>query len=258
MEDVPTPALAPNASAEPPPYPQMVDDGVFYPCSDGRPMAENMWQAEAIMAAAGDIRVARPQALVAADILVYPEQGNPRVNIAPDVLVAFGLGHHKRSSYLVWREGKPPDWVLEVASPSTASRDLEIKRRRYAEMGVTEYWLFDPTEKLFRRRGEAQLQGYALAAGRYQPLPAMAAGGMAMIRSDVLRLGLRAENELIRLRDLETGKDVLHRDEAEADRARETALRRAADARVAEADARVAELEALLQRQREESHGNRT
>ena len=244
-------ASVPDASAATAPDPLAeVDDGVFYPCSDGRPMADNMWQAEAIMAAAGDIRVARPQALVAADILVYPEQGNPRVNIAPDVLVAFGLGCHKRSSYLVWREGKPPDWVLEVASPSTASRDLEIKRRRYAEMGVAEYWLFDPTGKL-SRRGEAPLQGYALAAGRYQPLPAMAAGGMAMIRSDVLRLGLRAENELIRFRDLETGKDVLHRDEAEADRARETALRRAADARVAE-------LEALLQRQREESGGNRT
>ena len=222
----------------------MVDDDVFYPSSDGKPMAENMWQAEAIMAAAGDIRAARPQALVAADILVYPERGNRYNSIAPDVLVAFGLGVHKRSSYFVWREGKPPDWVLEVASPSTAARDLEIKRRAYAEMGVAEYWLFDPTGELFRRRGEAQLQGYALAGGRYAPLSTMAAGGAAMIRSEVLRLGLRAENELIRLRDLETGKDVLHREEAEAC--------------LAESRARVAELEARLRRLQSGSTGTRS
>ena len=241
----------PHANAET--LPRAVDDEVFYPSSDGKPMAENMWQAEAIMAAAGDIRAARPQALVAADILVYPERGNRHNSIAPDVLVAFGLGLDKRSSYFVWREGKPPDWVLEVASPSTVARDLEIKRRSYAEMGVAEYWLFDPTGGLFRRRGEAQLQGYALAGGRYEPLSKMAAGGAAMIRSEVLRLGLRAENELIRLRDLETGQDVPHREEAamsleretaraerEAARAeREAALRRAAEARIAELEARV-------------------
>ena len=216
----------------------MVEDGVFYPSSDGKPMAENMWQAEAIMAAHGDIRAARPQALVAADILVYPERGNRRNSIAPDVLVAFGLGLHKRSSYFVWREGKPPDWVLEVASPSTAARDLEIKRRSYAEMGVAEYWLFDPTGKLFRRRGEAQLQGYRLAGGRYEPLSKMAAGGAAMVRSEVLRLGLRAEDELIRLWDLETGRDVPHRNEMALSLEREAALRRAAEARVAELEAR--------------------
>ena len=228
----------------------MVDDGVFYPSSDGKPMAENMWQAEAIMAAAGDIRAARPQALVAADILLYPERGNRYNSIAPDVLVAFGLGVHKRSSYFVWREGKPPDWVLEVASPSTASRDLEIKRCKYAEMGVAEYWLFDPTGGLFRRRGEAQLQGYALAGGRYEPLPTMAASGAAMIRSEVLRLGLRAEKELIRLWDLETGQDVLHREEAEAQLAESRA-------RVVKSQARVAELEARLRRLQSGSTGTR-
>ena len=239
----------PNANAVT--MPDMVDDGVFYPCSDGERMAENMWQGEAIMAAAGDIRAARPQALVAADILVYPERGNPYSRIAPDVLVAFGLGLHKRSSYFVWREGKPPDWVLEVASPSMAVRDLEIKRRSYAEMGVAEYWLFDPTGGLFRRRGEAQLQGYALAGGRYAPLSTMAAGGAAMIRSEVLRLGLRAENELIRLRDLEAGKDVLHREEAEACLAESRA-------RVAESQARIAELEARLRRLQSGSTGTRS
>ena len=51
-------------------------EDVFYPCSDGKPMADNMWQANAIMNAAGDLRAALPTALVAADILMYPEEGN--------------------------------------------------------------------------------------------------------------------------------------------------------------------------------------
>ena len=38
----------------------------------------------------------------------------------------------------------PPDLVIEVLSPSTRQRDLEIKRVRYALFGVLEYWLADP------------------------------------------------------------------------------------------------------------------
>ena len=117
----------------------------LYPCSDGKPMAESVSHGRAIMAAAADLEAARPDALVAADVLVYPEKGNPGNRIAPDVLAAFGLEKRcDRSSYLTWLEGKPPDWVLEVASPGTARNDLREKRRAYAAMGAPEYWLFDP------------------------------------------------------------------------------------------------------------------
>ena len=33
---------------------------------------------------------------------------------------------------------------MEIGSPSTASRDLDDKRRIYAHIGIAEYWLFDP------------------------------------------------------------------------------------------------------------------
>ena len=168
-------------------------------------MADNAWQSRAIVKAAGDLEVAHPDALAVADMLVYPEEGNPRNRIAPDVLVAFGVGTHSRSSYLVWEEGKPPDWVLEVASPSTAAKDLDFKRRAYAAMGVPEYWLFDPKGDVFPA-GQPQLQGLALSHGGYVRLAPRLADGLAMIRSGVLGLDLRVEGEFIRMRIRRPGR----------------------------------------------------
>jgi Uma2 family endonuclease len=37
-----------------------------------------------------------------------------------------------------------PDWVCEILSPSTASRDREVKMPVYARYGVAHAWLVDP------------------------------------------------------------------------------------------------------------------
>ena len=227
---------------------------VLYPCSDGRPMADNVWQSRAILKAAGDLEVAHPEALAVADILVYPEQGNPRNRVAPDVLVAFGVGTHSRSSYLVWEEGKPPDWVLEVASPSTAANDLDFKRRAYAAMGVPEYWLFDPKGDLFPA-GQPQLQGLALSDGGYVRLAPRLADGLAMIRSGVLGLDLRVEGEFIRMRDPATREDILHQGEFKALAEREMARRKGAEAH-AKREAEHAQREAA-RRKDAETHAER-
>ena len=255
-ESIPAPATSPPRAAG-------VVDGVFYPCSDGRPMADNMWQAAVIMNAAFDLEAARPQALVAADILVYPEEGNTNVSIGPDVLVAFELGLHKRSSYFVWREGKPPDWVLEVASPSTQTKDRDCKLRRYAAMGVAECWLFDPAGDVYPRR-TPRLQGLRLVDGEYSPLKSRLVGGVRMIRSEVLCLDIRVDGELLRFRDPATGHDVLHQSEEREQRKAAAALaeseamrRKAAEAQAEHeaaqrraAEDRIAELEAALRRSR--------
>ena len=194
-------------------------DDVFYPSSDGRPMSDNMWQGKAITNADGDLESAHPKALVAADILVYPEKGNNRNRIAPDVLVALGLGTHYRSSYFVWEEGKPPDWVLEVASPSTKKKDLDDKRRYYAEMGVPEYWMFDAKGDVYPS-GTPRLQGLKLVNGEYRPLKSRLVDGKRMIRSEVLGLDVRVDGKLLRFRDVATGRDIQHRSEVEADKKR--------------------------------------
>ena len=277
----PPPAAAATAASN---VPAARADDVFYPCSDGKPMADNMWQADAIMHAAGDLRAALPTALVAADILMYPEEGNKDNKIAPDVLVALELGTRKRSSYFVWVEGKPPDWVLEVASPGTQKKDRDRKRCRYAAIGVPEYWMFDPRspqrgargapsheEFSAYPRGTPRLQGLKLVDGEYLPLPSRLADGGRMIRSEALGLDVRVDGELLRFRDAATGRDVPHRPEvaaaaerAEAQAKREAAQRKAAEAKAereaaraireasarSAAEARVAQLEAALRRSR--------
>ena len=206
-------------------------EDLFYPSSDGEPMAQNTWQGDAIVSTAGDLKVALPGAFVAADVFVYPERGNRNRKVAPDVLVAFGVGDHPRMSYKVWREGKPPDWVLEVASQSTVARDLDYKNRFFAEMGVREYWLFDPKGGQFP--SGARLQGLKLVGGEYRRLGSR----LGMIHSKALGLHVRREGRLLRFRDPKTGEDVPHQGESEKQRKAETRRRKAAEARIAELEA---------------------
>ncbi len=238
----PPPAAAATAASNVRPAPA---DDVFYPCSDGKPMADNMWQARAILNAVGDLEATHPRALVAADILMYPERGNKDNKIAPDVLVALGLGTHNRSSYFVWAEGKPPDWVLEVASPGTQADDRGVKRCRYAEIGVPEYWMFDPKGDVYPP-GTPRLQGLELVAGEYRALPPRIAEGGRTIRSGVLGLDIRVEGELLRFRDPATGRDIPHRAEvvAAAERVKAAAEQAKAAAEQAKAAARRAEAQA--------------
>ena len=66
----------------------------------------------------------------------------------PDLLIAFDVDsslYYRSNGYVISEQGKPPDFVLEVASGSTAERDLGVKRDDYAAFGIPEYWRFDET-----------------------------------------------------------------------------------------------------------------
>ncbi|MEE4358828.1 MAG: Uma2 family endonuclease [Desulfococcaceae bacterium] len=41
-----------------------------------------------------------------------------------------------------------PDWIIEVLSPATASKDHIKKRELYEKHGVKEYWLADPANRI--------------------------------------------------------------------------------------------------------------
>ena len=165
---------------------------IEYPESDGKPMAENDPQLHAIHYAFGALLLRyreRPDVYVSADLLIYYKEGSPQVSIVPDVFVVFGVEDRKRGSYKVWEEGKSPDFVLEVASPSTWREDVERKPGVYAGLGVREYFQYDPTGEHLAPR----LQGHRLVEGEYERLRAVESIDRTLtLRSEVLELEMRA------------------------------------------------------------------
>ena len=220
---------------------------VEYPSSDGKPLAENDPQFAAILYGVGALRVryaARSDVYVSGDLLIYYEEGNPRASVAPDVFVAFGVEDRVRMSYRVWEEGKGPDFVLEVASPSTWREDVGRKRVVYEELGVKEYWLYDPTEEHLK----AALWGYRLVGEGYERQPLVeSVDGTQSLYSETLGLDLWAKGRKMRFHDPETGLDLLSYDE-------EHAARQAAEGR-AEQEAAARQQEAAARRNAESRAG---
>ena len=227
---------------------------IDYPSSDGQPMAENDAQRSAIMYGIGALArhfKSRQDVYVSGDLLIYYQEGNPRLSVAPDVFVVFGVAKRERPNYKLWEEGRAPAFVLEVASPNTWRDDLGRKRSLYARLGVREYWQYDPLGEHL----PARLQGERLTPSGYVRQPAATArDGTLTLRSRTLGLELRAApGREMRFRNPATGCDLLSHDEeaeargaeAEARRAAETRAA-AAETRAAAAEARVIELEAQL------------
>ena len=129
-----------------------------------------------------------------------------------------------RNGYVISEVGKPPDFVLEVASESTGRRDYTAKRAIYAEYGVAEYWRFDRSGGQYHDR---PLSGDRLTNGRYEPIP-LDTGADGVIRgySPVLELELHWDDSQLRFYDPAAG-DYL------PDLAEAIAQRDAAEARVA-------------------------
>ena len=62
--------------------------------------------------------------------------------VQPDVLVVCD-----RSKYKSGRVFGAPDLVIEVLSPSTRKKDMQLKLHKYGNAGVREYWIIDPDKK---------------------------------------------------------------------------------------------------------------
>ena len=178
------PALTSPAAGTAVPEP----DDVEYP--EGEWVAQSLWHGDAVRQAATALDHhfrQRQDTLVAMEVRVYYVRGNDKVWLQPDVQVVFGVKRGNRSSYKIWEEDKAPDFVLEVASPSTAENDAEHKALEYAKIGVREYWRLDPTGSLM----SSPLEGYVACAGSYDEVEPVADGGQ-WLRSEVLGLELRS------------------------------------------------------------------
>jgi len=125
----------------------------IYPESDGQPMAENTLQLEWIVLLKWGLEACFDElydVFVAADLLWYPVEGHPEINVAPDVMVAFGRPKGHRGSYIQFIEDNiPPQVVFEIISPGNRKKEMDAKLAFYQQYGVEEYYLYNPHKNHF-------------------------------------------------------------------------------------------------------------
>ena len=158
-----------------------------------------------------------------------------RLHFYPDCVVAFGVDPKAiiaRNGYVISEVGKPPEFVLEIASRTTARRDETVKREGYAALGVPELWRFDGSGKGLYSQ---PLSGDRLVDDSYELIElTVEANGEVRGYSPALSLYLcsDAENRL-RFWDPETQEYLPTHEEALEERDRERAARIEAEAEIA-------------------------
>ena len=188
--------------------------------------------------------------LVEADRWIIAEPGSFR-DLAryPDLLIAFDVdpaAYAASNGYIISEQGKPPDFVLEVASASTADTDTGPKRTDYARLLIPEYWRFDRTGQHHGTR----LAGDRLVGSVYEPIPIdQLADDVLQGYSESLNLLLRWERGELAFHDPATEQHIVtyedlqeraYREQARADQERAARL---------QAEARIRQLEEQLRRQ---------
>ena len=239
---------------------------IVYPETDGMPLPDGESQSPLFRRIVGDLDDRYrgvPSAKVNGNTFIYFVEGNPRRSISPDCYVALGLppealeSIERNNVYLLWEVGKAPDFVLEIGSGSTAEADLSHKRDLYAELGVSEYWMYDATGGEFY--GEA-LVGERLVDGEYRRIELRhEPDGSVWSHSGVLNLDIWCREDDLRFWDPVAGSWLLRREEereraeaAESRIAHEQEGRLAAERRAETAESHVAQLEAELRQLRGE------
>jgi Uma2 family endonuclease len=134
---------------------------IFYPETDGEPMADNTRQFRWIVTLAGNLAALfrlRDDVFVSGNQKWFPEEGEPEIAVAPDVYVVFGRPKGERTSYKQWEEGNVPMTVVfEVLSPGNTAEEMIDKFAFYEEHGAEEYYIYNPERNrltVYLRQGE--------------------------------------------------------------------------------------------------------
>ena len=173
-----------------------------------------------------------PDVFVDFDTNICYDPTNLRRHVSPDVYIAFGVDAkaiRARRLYLPWEVGKPPDFAMEIASPSTAENDVENKPRLYEEkIKAQELWMHDPSGGRYYK---FPLKGLELVDGEYQEIELTTApDGVLKGYSEVLGLSVAWLDGFPRLYDHANGVYIERVKELSISRDEERAGREAAEA----------------------------
>ena len=137
-------------SESPAALPRLQSGDIFYPDSDGEPMAETDTHANLLIYLRKALEVffaEQEDVYVSGNIMFYYVEDDPTQVISPDVMVCFGVPKGDRTSYKTWAENDvAPSVVIELSSRGTWRKDRIEKKALYEMLGVKEYYIFNPLE----------------------------------------------------------------------------------------------------------------
>lgn len=220
-------------------------DPVFYPESDGKPMAETDVHYAETVACAEILRWHfrdDPLVYVASNNFLYYEEGNPKAVVSPDVYVVRGVAKKPRRIFQLWKEeGHTPCFVMELSSRSTWLEDNGNKKALYAMLGVREYVMFDPEADCL----DPPMQAFRL--GEDRDFHRVALGERSAFVSETLGVTLWLDDDRkLHARDTATGEDIPRPQDAYLRLAEQQARLAQQQLRLADQEARIARLEAEL------------
>jgi Uma2 family endonuclease len=169
---------------------------IEYPDEDFEPMPEGDKQRRNLSYTTEALRLwfeSQPNVYVSGNLFIrykaHRIENRIEKRIAPDTFVVFGMSKEDRVSYKIWEEGgKAPDFVLEITSKGTVTKDREQNPIIYRDLGVKEYFQYDPTGEYLQPQS---LQGVRLEQGEYvEILPKLLSDQVLSLPSEVLGLDL--------------------------------------------------------------------
>ncbi|MBI3652479.1 MAG: Uma2 family endonuclease [Acidobacteria bacterium] len=240
-------------------------ESVEYPESDGKPMGETPVHRRLMTELIFQLEnffEQKPDVYVSGNMMMYYVEGAPEKTISPDVFVVRGVEKTlERRIYKIWEEGQAPVVVIELSSRKTRKEDFGKKMELYAELGVKEYFVFDPEYP----KKSKPLNAYRLSHGQY--LEVLVSNGRVM--SKELGLELVDTGATLRLYNPKTKQflltsaderqarqqaeataqtQALARQQAEATAQAQALARQQAEAKLAQAHSELATLRAEIKR----------
>jgi Uma2 family endonuclease len=207
---------------------------IEYPEEDFEPMPEGDKQRRNLSYTTEALRLwFEPQenVYVSGNLFIIYQENKTEKRVAPDTFVVFGMSKEDRVSYKIGAEGgKAPDFVLEITSKGTVTKDRAQNPLIYRALGVKEYFQYDPSGDYLN---PLALQGMRLEKGEYVAIPygmrpaaaSMLPDHVLSLPSEVLGLDLRLyPNKRFRFFDPKSNQILRSYEEAEQDRLQAEAI----------------------------------
>jgi Uma2 family endonuclease len=178
---------------------------VYYPESDGKPMAETDWHRDFMVTYIERLkaRYRGRRVYVSGNNFIYYVEGDPKKSVSPDLYVVKNCSPGRRRLFKIWEEGRVPCFAMETTSRKTKREDSGAKKVLFAQIGIKEYFLFDPDEDWLH----PPLQGFRLDEhGEYQPIPPAPDGSVI---SKELGIRFIVEDDELAMFDVKTGERIL-------------------------------------------------